>query len=139
MRPSSIVNFERVVLLSLGLGVLNTIAASSNAPAVNGQAIASGTLYAAQAIALAVYLLLLYFISRKASPVAKWIYVVLTVLGLVVGATALRDTASFGTLPLVLTLVQYVLSLISLWLLFRPESRAWFNDGRGEADSDLSH
>lgn len=36
-----------------------------------------------------------------------------------------------GALSVALTIVQTLLSIYSLWLLFRPDAKSWFNDGRG--------
>lgn len=139
MRPKSIVNFERLVLLSILVGIVNAFLVWDQTQAslqAQGAALGSGTLITIQAITIALYLLLLWFISRKGSPVAKWIYVVLAALGLVIGLTGIQQTASFGTLPLLITIVQYVITLITIWLLFRPDSKAWFSDGRGGVDTD---
>ena len=134
MRPPSIVTFERVVLLSLALGVLNSFLVWDQAVAAvsaTGTGMGPGSIIGIQVVTLALYLLLLWFISRKGSPVAKWIYVVLAVLGLVMGLVGIRQTMSYGTLPLIISGAQYVLTLISVWLLFRPDAKAYFGDGRG--------
>ena len=130
MRPASIVNFERVVLLSLALGVLSTFLTFDQMVA-SAQGFGSGFVIGEQAATIAVMLLLVYFISRKGSPVAKWIYVVLGVLGLIGGLSTFSQTLALGTLPVILTVIQYALLIASLWLLFRPDSKAWFADGRG--------
>ena len=132
MRPASIANFERVVLLSLAVGVLNTfLSHDAMVQSVAAQGFGSGFIIGVQAATIAVMLLLVYFISRKGSPVAKWIYVILGVLSLIAGVAGISQTLQLGTLPAILSVVQYVLLLISLWLLFRPDSKAWFADGRG--------
>ena len=134
MRPPSIVTFERVVLLSLALGVLNSFLVWDQAVAAasaTGTGMGPGSIIGIQVVTLALYLLLLWFISRKGSPVAKWIYDVLAVLGLVMGLVGIRQTMYYGTLPLIISGAQYVLTLISVWLLFRPDAKAYFADGRG--------
>ena len=139
MRPKSIVNFERLVLLYLAVGLLNTyLVWDQTVASLQGQgaAMGSGTILTIQAITVALYLLLLWFISRKGSPVAKWIYVVIGALSLVVGVVGFQQTLSLGTLSLILSIVQYVLLLVTIWLLFRPDAKAWFSDGRGGAESD---
>lgn len=134
MRPKSIVTFEYVVLGTLVLGIISsfinrelaeTQLADANMPA--------GFLLWAQIAGIAINLLLLYFISRKGSPVAKWIYVVLTALGIVFGLAGIAQVFAGGALTVALTLVTFALSAYSLYLLFRPDANAWFNDGRGSA------
>ena len=139
MRPKSIVNFERLVLLYLAVGLLYAYLVWDQTMAsvqAQGAALGSGTIITIQAITVALYLLLVWFICRKGSPVAKWIYVVLGVLGLALGLIGIQQTISQGTLPLILSVVQYALILVTIWLLFRPDSKAWFSDGRGGADSE---
>jgi ABC-type tungstate transport system substrate-binding protein len=132
MRPASIVNFERVVLLSLVLGVVGAFLIwDQTMKTASVAGMTSGTLMTIQAVTIGLYLLLLYFISRKGSPIAKWIYVALAVLGLVVGLAGFQQTMEYGTLPLLITIVQYALTIYSLWLLFRPDAKAYFADGRG--------
>lgn len=139
MRPQSIVNFERVVLASILLGIVNTgLIWDDLQAAVATTGMGTGLVLGIQAVTIGLYLLLIWFISRKGSPVAKWIYVVLCVIGLVFGLLGLGEAARlYGTVPLVITVVQYVLSLVSLWLLFRPDSKTWFSDGRGPADPNV--
>ncbi len=132
MRPASIVNFERVVLLSLALGLIGAyLIWDQTMQTASAAGMGSGTLVTIQAVTIGLYLLLLYFIARKGSPVAKWIYVALAVLGLVVGVAGFQQTMQYGTLPLIITIIQYALTLYSLYLLFRPDSKAYFADGRG--------
>jgi hypothetical protein len=134
MRPPSIVNFTRVVLLSLAIGIVATWLSWDKlqaAIAATGSGMSTGVVLGIQGVTIALYLLLIWFISAHGSPVAKWIYVVLCVLGLVFGLIGFRQTLAYGTLPALLAAVQYILSIISLWLLFRPDSKAWFSEGRG--------
>jgi hypothetical protein len=138
MRPKSIVMFERLVLLGILLGIVSSFLVRDQAEAAlaaQGTAMGSGTLLTIQAVTIALYLLLLWFISRKGSPIAKWIYVVLAGLGLVVGLAGISQTMEFGVLPMILTLAQYAITIYTIYLLFRPDAKAWFNDGRGDADT----
>ena len=135
MRPASIVNFERVVLLSIILGIVNTILIWDRltaAMAVTGMG--SNFVITVQAITVALYLVLIWFISRRASNVARWIYVVLAAIGLGFGLMGVGQVqALYGTIPLVITIAQYALAIASLWLLFRSDANAWF---RGERPAD---
>ncbi|HEX8625594.1 MAG TPA: hypothetical protein VF782_11005 [Allosphingosinicella sp.] len=135
MRPPSIVNFTRVVLLSLAIGILATWLSwdkIESAVAATGAGMGTGTIVGIQAVTIALYLLLIWFIHAHGSPVAKWIYVVLCGLGLVIALLGFGQTLSYGPLPAILAAVQCILSIISLWLLFRPDSKAWFSEGRGD-------
>ncbi|HEX9947779.1 MAG TPA: hypothetical protein VGA98_09585 [Allosphingosinicella sp.] len=135
MRPPSIVNFTRVVLLSLAIGILATFLSwekVEEAVAATGTGMGTGTILGIQGVMLVLYLVLIWFIHAHGSPVAKWIYVVVAVLGLISGLASFGQTMSYGTVPAVLAAIQIILSAISLWLLFRPDSKAWFSEGRSD-------
>ena len=136
MRPKSIILFERLVLIGLAIGILNAFLVSGRMEALMAgqpKAMTMSTVYTVQAITIALYLLLLWFISRKGSPIAKWIYIVLAALGLAVGVLGLGQAMQFGIVPLIINLIQYAITIASIYLLFRPDAKAWFNDGRGDA------
>lgn len=139
MRPNSIVNFERIVIVSIVLGIINSWMTSEKMRTLMAgkPQMSQSTTLTIQVIMILIYLVLIYFISRKGSPVAKWIYVVLCVLGLVAGVFALPLMAQLGTVSLVVAIVQYALSIASLWMLFRPDSKAWFSEGRTADPADL--
>jgi len=139
MRPKSIVHFEWIVILSILLGIVSSILTRDKMEALSAGKphLSSGVMLTVQIVVILIYLLLIYFISRKGSPVAKWIYVVLCILGLVGGLLGLPLIMKIGTLPLLIAVVQYLLSIASLWLLFRPDSKAWFAEGRTVDPNDL--
>ncbi len=139
MRPNSIVMFERLVLLGILLGIINSFLVWDQMQAAlgaQGTAVGSGTVVTIQAITIALYLLLVWFISRKGSPIAKWIYIVLAGIGLIMGIMGIEQTMAFGSLAMLLTLVQYAITIATIYLLFRPDAKAWFSDGRGEVRED---
>src|SRR6476620_11675984 len=109
MRPNSIVNFERIVIVSILLGIVSSFLtrAKMDAMMAGKPHLSSSTTLGIQIVLILLYLVLIYFISRKGSPVAKWIYVVLCVLGLIAGVFALPLMAQLGTVSLVVAIVQY--------------------------------
>jgi hypothetical protein len=134
MRPASIVLFERLVLLSIILGIINTILIWDELNAQVAQTgMGAGAVMSIQAATIALYLLLIWFISRKGSPVAKWIYVVLAGIGLVFSVVGIGQAFEMGALSGVFSIVGIVLTLATIWLLFRPDAKAWFADGRSES------
>ena len=135
MRPPSIVNFTRGVLISLAVGLLASWLSwdkVESSVAATGSGVGRGTILAIQAVTIALYLLVVWFISAHGSPVAKWVYVVISGLGLVMGLIGFGQTLAYGTLPAILAVIQYILIIISLWLLFRPDAKAWFSEGRAD-------
>jgi predicted membrane channel-forming protein YqfA (hemolysin III family) len=137
MRPASIVLFERLVLLGIVLGIINTVLVWDELNAQVAQTgMGSGAVIGIQVVTTLLYLLLIWFISRHGSPVAKWIYVVLAGIGLVVGLAGIGQTMELGMTSAILSIVSYVITAVAIWLLFRPDSKAWFSDGRGGGNAD---
>lgn len=134
MRPPSIVNFERIVLATLFLGLVGSWLNWDQARTVAADAgMGTGFVLTVQVISVVVTLILLYFIARKGSPVAKWIYVVITVLGVIGGLANPAKLLESGGATVVVAIAQILLSLVALWFLFRPDAKAWFAEGRGES------
>ena len=85
MRPASIVNFERLYLGALVVGLINTVitwettlAEVKAQPGVENMG--SSIFYITLAIGFLIPVLLWYFVARRASVVAKWILTVLFVI-----------------------------------------------------------
>ena len=130
MRPASIVNFERIVLLLIVFGLAGTVLRWDQLRTyAEQQGYGEGMLIAVQAVSIGVLLLLMWLIAHRRSVVAKWIYVVLCLAGLAIGIPALGEAVR-GPMPaLLLQAAQWVLTLLSVWMLFRPDAKAWFARG----------
>lgn len=130
MRPKSIILFERIELLAILCGIVGAALGWERTVALVAPLGFGGRLVAiVQGLGVALMLLLLYFIARRASVVAKWIFVVLVVLGAINiarGYGVLFDMGATGLLSAAQTLLQ----LVAVWLLFRPDTAPWFD---GEA------
>jgi hypothetical protein len=127
MRPQSIVNFERVVLLMLVLGLVSAVLSWDDmAIYLRRQGLGETFLYVAQAISIGITLLLLWLIAHRRSVVAKWIWIVLFVLSAAASVYNLSATLTLSRPMLVLQIVQWLLQIVSVWLLFRPDALAWF-------------
>ncbi|HEX4737939.1 MAG TPA: hypothetical protein VH331_10290 [Allosphingosinicella sp.] len=148
MRPKSIVNFEIAALLAVLVSIVNSFASWDKMMAVQqAQLVAKGQEkmlgmmssigIGFAVIIVAIWLLLIWLVSRKGSPAAKWIYAVLAVIFLLFGLYGLTKGPVYGTVQFVLAIVWDLLSLASLWFLFRPESAAWFAEGRTADPADL--
>lgn len=142
MRPQSIVNFERLYLGALALGIVNTILSWNDTMAQvkqqpNAEILGPDFVYIVTGLSILIPLILWYFIARKASVVAKWILVVLFLLGL--AGTFMM--ISGGTYPKglsgILGGVTTLLQAGAIWMLFKPDAKAWFADGRGGLDPDV--
>jgi hypothetical protein len=127
MRPNSIVTFERVFLIMIVLGLIGAVLRWDAVVAeLRATGLAEGVGIAIYAFALAVSLLLLWLIARRGSSVARWIYVVLCVAGFALAIPAFGATLRLPLPELLMQIAQWLLAILSVWLLFRPDARAWF-------------
>ena len=139
MRPTSIVLFERLFLLSLAIALVNgflqydaLVAQVGNDPALAQLGWGSGAILVVMAISLLIPLLLWYFIARRASNIAKWILVVMTLLGLLF---VNLDPGHLGSLAGIASLAVTILQLVAIVLLFRADARAWLSDDTDDAEA----
>lgn len=139
MRPASITKFDQLYLGAMALGIANTVLNYDNTmaqleadPAVAAAGMAGpGFMLAATAFGFAISLLLWFFISRRASNIAKWILLVLTLIG------TLMMPLGLAAVPLVQAVIAVaitVMQIAALWFLFRPDAKAWFEHGPGGMD-----
>ena len=82
-----------------------------------------------QGVSLALLLLLIYLISRKASVIAKWVLVALFAVGVVLIGPQLLGILDQGLIGL-LQLSQLVVFAAAIYFLFTLEARAWFGERR---------
>ena len=141
MRPKSIVTFERLYLGALALGIVDIVLSwqeTSARLAADPRARDLGSTFLPMTVLISVIipLLLWYFVARKASVVAKWIVVALFVLSIAAFLIGAQRTGLPSGLSGILSLVAVVMQAAAVWLLFRPDAKAWFNDGRGGSETD---
>jgi hypothetical protein len=134
MRPQSIVLFERLFLTSMAVGVIATVVnwghtteALSTNPAVAN--FAGPMIIGSLAFGLCINALIYYFIAHRASNIARWIWTVFFVIGLIGGAFSLlgsKASALYGPMQMVLFVINLALELGATIMLFRADARAWF-------------
>ena len=138
-RPASIINFERSFWASILTGIVGTLIhwqtmteLMKKDPIMSESAdMAVTVLGFAIFISFALGGLLWYLISRRASRVAKWIYVVLMAFGIISTLTSINDPMSPKGFGLALSLVSTALTVLSIYFLFRPDANEWFKGNRG--------
>ena len=132
-RPPSILTFERSYLTALLLGIANTLLHWDYyraTPQVERANVLFGNWFA-PAVTIAgasVSILLLYFIARRGSVVAKWLvsvsavlFALLMVFNLVAGSFASPTSA-------ILAIAVTVLNLFAASRLFRADTKPWFGE-----------
>ncbi|WP_315760404.1 hypothetical protein [Sphingomonas sp. Y38-1Y] len=131
MRPPSIIWFERLFLAALLIGLVNSTLVYGQLGAAGGaQPLGAGVLIFSIGIGLVINVALWYFVARRASNAARWILVVLFVLGL----ASLLFSVAMGTFPPgaagALGALGWVLQTASIVMLFRRDAAAWFRGSR---------
>jgi uncharacterized membrane protein len=139
-RPQSVTMFERLYAIVIGIGVVNAAFRwSSIKMAVGAQTetamLSSWFLPVTFLFGIAINILLWFFIARRGSNVARWIYVVLLAFGLIgVVMSLVRGTMFIDPVGGAISGVSTTLSVICAWLLFRPDANRWFKPGAVSVD-----
>lgn len=146
MRPVSIVRFEQAYLASIALWLLNLalgwkarLDSLANNPAFAGNPqmndLAQTMMIGTTVFMLILWLLLWYFTARRASEVAKWVAVALFGLSVVGLPFTLMSYPVVGVLSVVLSVIAFALTAYAVWMLFRPDARAWFAGTDAESET----
>ncbi len=133
MRPVSMQWFSRLFLATVALGIVSTVV---NWPTLMVNLAAhpvlarsgTGFLVGSMLVGAAINMLMWYFITLRASNVARWIWIVLAVIGLPASVGAVLNHGPVPS-PLMVTAIigiSLVLNVANLILIFRADSRAWF-------------
>jgi hypothetical protein len=126
MRPTSILYFERLAILSILVGMVFTwIDWEDQIAGVRAAGFTAAVAPLTLGFALAILLLLIVLISRRGSAIAKWVFVALFAFGLVVSAPQVMDALDRGLVGL-LQLTQLVVQGMAVYFLFTPEANDWF-------------
>ena len=141
-RPASIVLFEKLYIAVIVIGVIGVALSWSSLTAMADsqpglpQSAASGILIGALIFGFLIPILLLYFIARRASNIAKWIFVVLTAFSLYSFVAGLSNPQMPKGLLLAANVVSLLLTLYCAWLLFQPDAKAWLESKGADAAGD---
>lgn len=121
MRPKSIVAFEYIELAKLGIGLATTLTQN----------------FFWSLLTFGGLLALVLFISRRASNVAKWIYIGLFLAGLPitvwVWATQPSTILDQPIGQQIMVVVPLLASFVSLWLLLSPATAQWIAASKRES------
>ena len=137
MKPQSIRRFDLFYLGSIVLSVVaylmsydSLVASMAGRTAAVGITLGSGTVIATIAISIALSLLLWFLVSQKRLVAAKWVIVVLFLLGLL----GIPGLFSGGwTILKTLSALDLLLEAAAVYCLFQPDAKAWFASRRAGA------
>lgn len=141
MRPKSIIVFEWLYLgsavLSLAMSPWTIPQAQellrANPASAQFEDFAQTMTIVSLLVGVALSLVLWYFIARRASNVAKWIFVAITLLGTLSAINLYVNPAAGMARPGLSTVPMYVLHLAAMYCLFRQDAVAWL-EGKTPVD-----
>ena len=141
-RPASIVLFEKLYIAVIVIGVIGVAlswsslsAMANNQPGIS-ESVGSGILVGALVFGFLIPLLLVYFIARRASSMAKWIFVVLTAFGVYSFISTVSDPAVPKGILFGINVVSLLVTLYCAWLLFKPDAKAWLESHGADGPGD---
>lgn len=138
-RPQSILWFERCFIGSMAVSLIsaafNWSTIQDSIEAIPDSAILPSWYIPAMMLSgIVLNLVIWFFVARRGSVVAKWIATVFFGLGAVgmvftlFGGHAAASLSPTG-------IVAWLLSAVAIWMLFRPDAKAWFS---GDRSADLT-
>lgn len=132
LRPQSIIRFEQFYLASTALTILLQLL--NFAGLIGPDALKetnSELVLVLVAISYALAFVIWFLIARRASNIAKWFFVVITLLGLIGTVPMLAALLSTDVAYALCFAVVTVLNLIALAFLFRRDAAQWLRS-RGQ-------
>ena len=134
-KPDSIIVFDRLYLGSLALGAVNSVfsygdvkAALAATPEAAATGFGGGFIIATVVISFMINLTIWYFVSARASKIAKWILTAFFVIGLLSIVANLGNPMAPQGLAFGIMLVLTVMQGVATYMLFRADAIAWFNN-----------
>ena len=120
--PSNVARFEQLMYLTIGIGIINS---ALQFQSFSRQAGAAFTLFV-QAVVFAFAVLLIWLIARRRANWARWVLLVMFLIGVVPFIPILSKTLQTSPLSGVLSIVQFLAQGIALYLVFTGNAVAWF-------------
>lgn len=120
--PSNVTRFEQLAYLSLGIGI---VVAALQYPSLSGQAGAGFTLFV-QAFVLGFLFLLVWLIARRRKNWARWVLLILFLVGIPAYIPILSDMLLVSSLSGILSIVQLFTQGVALYLIFTGDAASWF-------------
>ena len=124
--PSNVARFERLMYLSLGIGVLVSALTWTRLVAQAGRVGGATFVFWVQAITLAIIVCFIWLVARRRKNWARWLLLIIGVLGLPGYFRMLAPTLHFAPIAGILSLTQLVLQVIATVMIFTGNARDWF-------------
>jgi multidrug transporter EmrE-like cation transporter len=126
MKPKSITSFNRLNFGATLVGIANILIhyATLRNLALSKGASPAGPFLGIVLLALS-FLIFWFFIYRRGSNIAKWLFVALTVFSAALIPLNLSETIAVGKTYAVIDGIAFAFHLAAVAMLFRGDTRAW--------------
>ena len=124
MRPKTVDWFEYLMIATLIIGVVRIMIDQQEIP----PALRSDATLLFQGVLVLLLLVMTLLVSRKGSNIVRWITLIMVLLGTLMYLPMIGVLINQGGDPFsgLLSTPQVVFQLVAVYLVFRPESRPWF-------------
>ncbi len=140
-KPDSMKKFDMLFWASIALSAIGLVlgwAAMQEAMAAEmaeldgmmGEGTMSGIIVISFIIGIGINVAIWALISLLRIEFVKWIYIALIAYGLVTMVTGYEQVGGFG-MAHIPGVIATILSLLSVWMLFKPDSKEWFAAKKG--------
>ena len=124
--PSNVARFERLMYLSLGIGLIEALLTwNRNVALARAMGGAYFVLFG-QIFVLAFFVLFIWLVARRRKNWARWLLLILQILGLPGYVRALSRMLPSEPLAGALSLAQFLVIAMALVLVFTGNARDWF-------------
>lgn len=125
--PSNVAWFEVLMYASLGLGVIvSTLQWSQSVERASAMGLGAGFVLFVQASVVAFIVLFIWLIARRQKNWARWIFLILGVLGLPFSLWSAWRLLLAGLATGTLMFVQLLMQAAAVLLIFTGNARDWF-------------
>ena len=127
-KPKSITTFNRLNLAATLVGIANIF---GHYALLRNLAISNGTSPAGPILGvfflMISYLIFWFFIYRRGSNIAKWLFVAVTAVSVTLIPFNLRGAIAVGIAYTVIDGISFVLQITAAAVLFQNDAKAWLN------------
>lgn len=130
--PSNVARFEALMYASQGVGALVSILRWNRSVAKAS----AGFVVFVEGGAFAYIVLFVWLIARRQKNWARWLFLILGLLGLPLYFRTLRQILRFNPLAGSFCIVQFLLELVAMLLIFTGNARNWFKQPASAVPTD---
>ena len=125
-KPKSITLFNRLNLAATLVGIANILVHYGvlRASAISRGASPAGPVLGILLLVLS-YLIFWFFIYRRGSNLAKWVFVAVTAVSVAMIPLRLGEVIAVGNVYLVIDGIAFALQIAAMAMLFRVDSKVW--------------